>query len=162
MARPRPGGFAYAGADADALLAEIALVRSAGADGVVCGVLAPGGAVDLPLLRRCVAAAHPLPVTFHRAFDELRDQEAGLEELVEAGVSRVLTSGGAATAVEGIPQLRRLVDAARGRIVVMAGGGVRPANVARVVGETGVAEVHARATDDPGRPGLLRRALLEV
>jgi copper homeostasis protein len=93
-----------------------------------------------------VKAASGLPVTFHRAFDLTPNLLEALEQLIEAGVSRVLTSGAAATALEGVDAISRLVDRARGRITVMAGGGVRENNVGEIIARTGVSEIHARIT----------------
>jgi copper homeostasis protein len=91
---------------------------------------------------RLIDAAGPLPVTFHRAFDRLRDQPGAIETLTELGVARVLTSGGAQTAIEGTTRLAELVRVSAGRIVILAGGGVRASGVCRLVAETGVGEVH--------------------
>jgi copper homeostasis protein len=85
-----------------------------------------------------------MPVTFHRAFDATADLSEALEMLIDAGISRVLTSGGATTALEGADRISGLVDKARGRIVVMAGGGIREHNVLEVIARTGVTEIHAR------------------
>jgi len=100
-----------------------------------------------------VDAAHGVPVTFHRAFDFARDFEASLEALVDAGVQRVLSSGGAPTAVEGVTALADLVRQAGSRLTVIAGGGVREENVRNVVSLSGVKEVHVRLTRlaDPGK-----------
>jgi copper homeostasis protein len=93
-------------------------------------------------------AADGLPVTFHRAFDSSSDPSQALEMLIDLGVSRVLTSGGAPTAIQGSDVIARLVDKADDRIVVMAGGGIREHNVREVIARTGVAEVHGRMIDE--------------
>jgi copper homeostasis protein len=98
-------------------------------------------------------------VTFHRAFDRVPDLFDALETLVDLGVSRVLTSGGAASAVEGLSELRDLVEAAEERIGILAGGGVRFQNVEEIVEETGVIEVHARCEGLAERIRLIRSAL---
>ena len=123
---------------------DIELARQQGARGIVTGVLDEDGGIDVATTRELVAAATGLPVTFHRAFDYTSNLSRGLEKLIDAGVSRVLTSGGAATALEGADAIARLVDQARGRIAVMAGGGIREHNVREVIARTGVNEVHAR------------------
>lgn len=158
MVRERAGSFACTVAEVDAMVTRIAEVRAGGADGVVCGVLTADGAVDLPAMRRLVSAAAPLPVTFHRAFDEVADVSAALEALVSLGVARVLSGGGRGAAIDHVAPLRSLVTQAAGRITVMAGGAVRPQNVLALVRETGVTEVHARMDDDPARARALREA----
>ncbi|MFN2317731.1 MAG: copper homeostasis protein CutC [Gemmatimonadales bacterium] len=125
---------------------EIAAARHAGADGVVCGVLGRDRSLDVPAMRGLMAAARGLTVTVHRAFDRVPDQLAVLEELVLLGVDRILTSGGAPTAPPGADRLRTLVHAARGRIGIIAGGGVRAENVRSMLAATGVPEVHAHLT----------------
>ncbi|WP_432523137.1 copper homeostasis protein CutC [Kineococcus sp. SYSU DK006] len=150
LVRPRAGDFTCSPAEVDVQLADIAAVRALPAPpgvrlGVVVGPLRADGGVDTALLARFVDAAGDLPVTFHRAFDTLPDLPGALELLVDAGVTRVLTSGGARTAVQGAEVLADLVARAGGRIEVMAGGGVRPANAAALVARTGVDAVHLRA-----------------
>ncbi|MEZ0491717.1 copper homeostasis protein CutC [Kineococcus sp. TBRC 1896] len=150
LVRPRAGNFTYSVAETDTQLADIAAVRSLSAPpdvrlGVVVGPLRADGTVDTDLLRRLVAAAGDLPVTFHRAFDTLADLSGALETLIDAGVTRVLTSGGARTALEGVDVLAGLVAHAGDRIEVMAGGGVRACNAAELVARTGVPAVHLRA-----------------
>lgn len=162
MVRERPGSFACTAAEVDAMVARITEVRAAGADGIVCGVLAADGAVDLPAMRQLVTAASPLPVTFHRAFDEATDPRAALESLVALGVTRVLTAGGRGPASAHLDDLAWLVAQAAGRITVMAGGSIRPENVAALVRATGVTEVHARMDDQPERARDLRRACYSV
>ena len=144
--RPRGGGFVYSETEMDVMRRDIAVVRSLGADGVVIGPLGPDGAVHTSHTAALVDAAHGLPVTFHRAFDFAPDLGAALDALVSAGVQRVLSSGAAPTAHEGIPMLKSLVDRAGDRIVVMAGGSIRDENVRAIVSATGVREVHVRLT----------------
>jgi len=142
MVRPRPGDFVYARAEIETMLAELARLRGAGAAIAVLGALTPSGAIDREALRELVAGARPMAVTFHRAFDEVPDPLAALEELVELGVERVLTAGGAPDAFLGRRALRALVLRARGRIAVMAGGGVRASNAAAILADAGVLELH--------------------
>jgi copper homeostasis protein len=144
MIRPRPGDFIYSDNELAASEVEIDDLAACGAAGFVLGVLRPDRTVDVQATTRLVARAHGLPVTFHRAFDRTPDTVAALEDIISAGVSRVLTSGGASTAAEGTAALADLVRRSRDRVVIMAGGGVRPHNVAEIVARTGVNEVHAR------------------
>jgi copper homeostasis protein len=143
--RPRGGGFVYSDAELDVMRRDIVAARGLGADGVVIGPLMPNGTVDEERARALVEAAGDLPVTFHRAFDFAPDLSAALETLVALGVTRVLTSGGAPTAREGVAAIAALVRQAGDRLVIMAGGGVRAENVAEVIG-AGVREVHVRLT----------------
>ncbi len=142
MVRPSPGTFVVSHADRATMRREIEAVKRAGAGGVVLGAITECGDVDAALVRELVAVARPLQVTFHRAFDRVRDRTRALDALLELGIDRVLTSGGAPDAESGIPALKELVERARRRIIVMAGGRVRAHNAARIVRETGVFEIH--------------------
>lgn len=146
MVRPRGGDFCYDDGEFDAMRRDVVLLREHGADGIVTGVLGPGGDVDAERLRELVAAARPLPVTFHRAFDCVRDPEAALATLIATGVVRVLTSGQAATAAAGAAAIARHVRWCAGRLTVVAGAGVRADGVRALVETTGVREVHLSAT----------------
>ncbi len=168
MIRPRGGGFVYSDAERDVMRRDVVVARELGADGLVIGGLRPDDSVDFALVRFLMEAAHELPVTFHRAFDFTPDLEASLELLADAGVQRVLSSGGAATAADGATVLADLVRRAGSRLVAMAGGGVREDNVRSVVSVSGVHEVHVRLTrltdtrEPSGRRGLrVRKPLPE-
>jgi copper homeostasis protein len=145
IVRPRAGDFLYSAGELAVMRRDILAAKELGADGVVLGVLTPDGTVDEERTAELVALARPMAVTFHRAFDLTRDPLEALDAVARAGADRVLTSGGAATAEEGIPVLAALVRRAVGRPVVMAGGGITGERVGRIVRETGVREVHARA-----------------
>jgi len=142
--RPRAGSFVYTGVEVEAMLRQARQARTLRAHGVVVGALDAKGEVDASVVAALAREAHPLAVTFHRAFDRVPDQCAALEVLVSLGVSRVLTSGGAPTAVKGLDAIARHVRDAGDRIVIMAGGGVRSHNVRHIVERTGVREVHGR------------------
>jgi copper homeostasis protein len=152
LVRPRGGDFCYMAREIDAMAADVADAVALGAAGVVSGVLGPDGAVDRAAVAELVAAAGDREFTFHRAIDACADPVAAVEVLAGLGVRRVLTSGGAPTALAGAAVIAELVRRA-GPVAVMAGGGVRPDNVAEVVGRTGVADVHAA----PRRPVRGRR-----
>jgi copper homeostasis protein len=117
----------------------------------VIGILDERGNVDQAHTRELVARAAGTPVTFHRAFDEVRDQSAALEALVDAGIARVLTGGGPGPAIDGVDRLSELVTQSAGRIVIMAGGKVRGHSARAIVANSGVSEVHARCELDPAR-----------
>ena len=142
MVRARPGPFLVDEAGLSLLERHCAEQRAAGARGLVLGILDDRSAVDVAATARLVRAARPCVVTFHRAFDRVPDRSAALEALIGLGIERVLTSGGAADAYLGRAALRTLVEAAAGRIVVMAGGGVRPHNWRAIVAASGVPELH--------------------
>lgn len=143
MVRPRGGPFVYTPPEIAAMREDVQRARALGARGIVTGALTPTGDVDTHAMRVLVEAAGPLSTTFHRAFDLTRDRHGALEALIALGIARVLTSGGAATAVEGAGEIATLTRQAAARIVVMAGGGIRAHNVAAVVARSGVTEVHA-------------------
>jgi copper homeostasis protein len=142
MVRARTGDFVCREGELDLLSASIDDLRAVGVAGVVLGLLDGAGRVDRARTAALVARARPLAVTFHRAFDHARDLEEALDELIELGIERVLTSGSAPSAFEGRAALARLVERAAGRIVVMAGGGVRDHNAAEIAREGGVRELH--------------------
>lgn len=145
MIRPRGGDFAYDAGDVAAMADDIRAAAAAGAHGVVFGALRPDATIDAGIMRRLIDVARPLPVTCHKAIDATRDPIEALEALLALGVDRVLTSGGADTAVSGAATIARMVARAGDALVVMAGGGVRATNVAAIVQQTGVREVHAKA-----------------
>lgn len=162
MIRPRGGGFVYSDAERDVMHRDVVVARGLGADGVVIGGLRRDGTVDLALVRALVDAADGLPVTFHRAFDLTPSLAESLVSLVDAGVQRILTSGGALTAAEGATALADLVRQAGSRVVVMAGGGVREENVRELVAVSGVREVHVRLTRVTSAGELAGRRELRV
>lgn len=154
LVRSRPGGFTYTRSEIERMADDIARLRelTSGTEdrvGFVVGCLTADGAVDVAHLRRLVSAADGRPVTFHRAFDEVHDQVGHLLTLAEAGVSRVLTTGGDPRLAD-VRQLRRLVAAAPAGITILASGGLRAGNVAAVAAACGAREVHMRAPDGRG------------
>ena len=151
MVRPRGGGFAYSPAEVEAMLADVARARDLGASGIVTGALDHLGHIDVAVTERLVAAARPLHVTFHKAFDTLADLPGALELLAGLGVARVLTSGGAPTAAAGAATIAALVQQAGSRIEIVAGGSVSGASVVSLVRDTGVTEIHARCEADGAR-----------
>ena len=153
LVRPRGGDFVYSEDEILETLEGIKMCKSlfvndsAGlthhVNGVVIGALRPDGQVDMAAMRRLVDAARPLQVTFHRAFDECADVDRALEDVIALGCDRLLTSGHAPDAFEGRFTLARLVRRAAGRIVILAGCGVRPRNIAAIASVSGAPEFHS-------------------
>jgi copper homeostasis protein len=146
IVRPRGGGFVHTADELGVMRLDIEAAKMLGADGIVIGVLTKDARVDVEQLRVLVAQAGELPVTFHRAFDLTRDTGEALESLMQCGVKRVLTSGGATTALEGVEAIGTLVRRASGQITIMAGGGIREETVQEIVHRSRVSEVHVRGT----------------
>ncbi|KKB11932.1 copper homeostasis protein CutC [Devosia geojensis] len=143
MIRPRGGDFVFDEREAGIMLTDIEAARAAGLAGVVLGASRPDGALDRDLLARLVGAADGLGTTLHRAIDMAPDIDAALETAVSLGFERILTSGGARSAMDGLPALARLHDKAGSRISIMAGSGVRAGNVADLLAAVPLTEVHA-------------------
>jgi copper homeostasis protein len=143
--RPRGGDFLYNEDEFAAMRGDIDAAKAAGAAGVVIGLLDAQGRVDEARTAALIAAARPLSVTFHRAFDVSRDPFASLDALIRLGVDRLLTSGQEPGVVEGAPLIRRLIGHAAGRIIVMPGGDITPRNAARIAADTGAEEFHFAA-----------------
>lgn len=156
LVRPRGGGFVYDSDELETTAADIRFAREAGAAGVVVGAIDEVGRVDAAAVERFVAAAEGLDVTFHRAFDLLPDPLAAAETLVELGVTRILTSGGAVRSIDGIETLRSLAQRFSGRLQIMAGGGVRVQDIHALLA-AGVDAVHLSARQPiegpPSGPG---------
>jgi len=147
LIRPRTGDFLYTSDELDVMERDIRVARSLHVDGIVAGALTTDGDVDEAAMRCILDAARPMEVTFHRAFDFVRDQDEALDTLLELEVDRVLTSGGASTALQGAESLARLNLRAGSELTVMAGGSITPTNVGEVVRRSGVREVHLRAAE---------------
>ncbi len=143
LLRPRAGDFLYSAAELDIMRRDLETARQAGAAGIVIGFLTPAGSVDGKRTREFVRRARPLAVTFHRAFDLAADPAAGLQALLACGVDNLLTSGGSQSAAAGWESIAALAQAARGRIELLAGGGVTAANARSLVERAGVRWLHA-------------------
>lgn len=143
MIRPRSGDFVFGRADADVMKHDIDAARDAGVSGVVLGASLANGALDTALLQELCAHAQGLDTTLHRAIDVVPDFTEAVEAAVSLGFSRILTSGGARSALEGIDQLEAMIGVARGRISIMPGAGVRPHVVADILQRLTISEIHA-------------------
>jgi copper homeostasis protein len=158
MIRPRAGDFVYSGSHLWAMTARMALVRPLAPAAFVFGVLTPDRRIDTAAAEKLVSACGPVPAVFHRAFDDVEDKQAGLEELIRLGFTRVLTSGGAGGVPEHLPTLRSLVEQANGRIQVTPGGGVRADAAAGVVQFTRCEHLHGSFSEPHGRRRRTSRA----
>jgi len=142
LIRPRPGDFVYSAREFSAMRKAIQNAKDLKMNGIVVGILEGNSRIDVARTRELVELAHPLPVTFHRAFDESRSWQDSLEAVIQTGAKRLLTSGCRPKATDGLSTLARLVKRAGDRLSVMPGGGITPANVVRVVRATSAREVH--------------------
>ena len=145
MIRPRSCDFLYTSDELEMMHRDIRTARELGAPGVVLGVLTASGEIDQTAMRSLIKEAGSMDVTCHRAVDQVKDIFAAVDTLAELGVKRMLSSGQARTAFEGIDVLAQLVAYSKGRIGIMAGAGVTPANVRQIVTGANVDEVHSAA-----------------
>jgi copper homeostasis protein len=143
MIRPRAGDFVYSAEELAHMHRDIAAAKRLGMDGIVLGPLTKARRVDIEVTQELVKASEPLPVTFHRAFDDAADLDVALEDVIETGAARILTSGGAATAPAGVERLAHLVTAATDRIVILPGSGINASNALQVARQTGTRELHS-------------------
>ena len=145
MIRPRGGDFLYTGPEFEAMCTDVEQCGALGCDGVVIGMLLADGRVDAERCAELVRRAGSMEVTFHRAFDRVKDPLAELETVIELGCTRILTSGLRPNVDLGKAMLRTLVEAADSRIAIMAGSGVRSANVVEIARFTGATAFHSSA-----------------
>ena len=150
MVRPRGGDFVYNDAEFQAMKASIAAFKKLQVQGLVFGILKEDDTLDEARNRLLVALAHPIPCTFHRAFDRVKHWEIALEQIIDCGFSTVLTSGTKANVMEGLHELQAMQQQAGDRITIMPGGGLRSSNVRQIVHATGVHFVHSSAITDGG------------
>ena len=145
MIRPRVGGFCYTQAEMEVMLHDAKLAVEYGADGLVFGILTPGGEVDVDRCKRIIELARGRQTVFHRAFDVTPDPLKALDQLIDLGFTRVLTSGQEKTAPEGIELIRRLIVHAGDRIEILPGSGLRPHNIRAFVEKIKATQVHFSA-----------------
>lgn len=143
LIRPRGGDFCYTEVEFDTILSDIAFCREQGIPGIVIGFLKEDLSVDADKCQRALKEAGPMQVTFHRAFDRCKDWQMALEQIIDCGFHRILTSGQQATAPQGADTLANIVKQAQGRITILAGSGVGSDNVTDLIRHTHVDEVHA-------------------
>lgn len=143
--RPRGGDFLYSDDEFEMMKADISICKQLGCDGVVIGILHPDGSIDKKRCSQLVALAYPMGVTFHRAFDRTNNLPQALEDVIEIGCERILTSGGVPNAADGAGTLARLIEQASGRIIIMPGSGVRAGTIKELAEKTGATEFHSSA-----------------
>ncbi len=147
MIRPRGGDFLYSRQEFAVMERDIEEAKRLKVMGVVLGLLTEDGKIDRSRTARLIQRARPLKVTFHRAFDMADDPMEALKALIDLGVDRLLTSGQAPTAPEGTTLLKQLINTAKGKLIIMPGGGLTEDNIAQVVAETGATECHATGSN---------------
>ena len=141
--RPRGGDFLYNKDEFEIMKNDIKLCNELGCEGIVIGLLNMDGTIDMTRTSELIELAYPLDVTFHRAFDRCKDPFAALEELIEIGCQRILTSGQKPTVSEGVDLIAELNKKADDRIVIMPGSGVRKDNIKMLAEKTGCIEFHS-------------------
>ncbi len=144
--RPRGGDFFYDDDEFIMMKTEILLCKELGCEGVVFGMLKQDGSIDKERCKQLVALAYPLSVTFHRAFDRAVNPFEALEDIIQTGCERILSSGHKPVAEEGAQLLDELIRQANDRIIIMPGSGIRAANIAEVARKTGAREFHSSAS----------------
>ncbi len=162
LIRPREGNFVYNEAEVESMIRDIRLAKRLGANGVVIGALKPDGSIDEETIRYLVEAAKGLSITFHRAFDVCSQPLEALEQIIALGCHRLLTSGQAATAEQGIPLIKQLVELAGERLSIMPGSGVNPENACKILSETGAKEIHGSLRKDGHTDAELVRAVVNA
>jgi copper homeostasis protein len=147
MLRPHDRGFVYDTRTQHLLLDDCHALLASGVDGIACGALQADGKVEAGFLRKIARICENKELVMHRAFDQVTDQRASLEQLIDCGVSRVLTSGGAAHVEAGMDRLRELILWAGDRIEVLPGGGVNSGNAQRLMQSTNCGQLHGTFRD---------------
>jgi copper homeostasis protein len=145
MIRPRGGDFLYNDDEFEIIKKDVKLCKEIGCEGVVFGLLNNDGTIDKQRTSRLIELAYPMGVTFHRAFDRVRDGFEAMETLIDIGCERILTSGLKPNVTEGTEHLAQLVKTADERIIIMPGSGVRSSNISQLAQQTGAVEFHTSA-----------------
>ncbi|ESO94969.1 hypothetical protein LOTGIDRAFT_117637 [Lottia gigantea] len=145
MIRPRGGDFLYDDDEFEVMKQDIIEFKKVKADGFVFGILKIDGTVDVERCAELLGMIRPFPATFHRAIDMCMKPLIELDDIIKLGFERVLTSGGAQTALDGAPLIREMVSKAAARIIVMPGGGINSNNIDRILLQTGAKEFHCSA-----------------
>lgn len=141
--RPRGGDFLFTKDEFDIMLQDVLVCKQLGCDGVVIGLLNMDGSIDVVRTEQLVEAAYPMSVTFHRAFDRCKEPFVALEQLIDLGCERILTSGQQPNVTDGVERVAELNKKAGGRIIIMPGSGVRKENIKMLAEKTGCVEFHS-------------------
>jgi copper homeostasis protein len=157
MIRLRGGDFLYSDEEFEIMKQDISFVKSSGADGIVSGILNPDGTVDRKRMQILADLARPMQITFHRAFDMTADPFRAMDDLIDIGVDRILTSGQQRNALEGAPLIRNLIGAAADRIIIVPGGGIKEHNLEEVMNATDAEEFHMCLMKSVPSPMRFRR-----
>ncbi len=145
MIRPRGGDFLYSDEEFEIMKTDIKLCKQLGCDGVVFGMLNADGTIDKKRMSTLIELAYPLGVTIHRAFDRTADACQALEDVIEIGCERILTSGQKPNVMDGTELIVKLIQQAGERIIIMPGSGLKSTNVAELATKTGATEFHTSA-----------------
>jgi copper homeostasis protein len=148
MIRPRGGDFLYSDDEFEIMKADIKICKELGCDGIVIGVLNKDGSIDKKRCQELIVLAYPLGVTFHRAFDRTNDPLKALEDIIEIGCERILTSGLQPKAADGTQIIKELIAQADDRIIIMPGSGVTAENIISLAENTGAVEFHSSSSMD--------------
>jgi len=157
LIRPRGGNFVYNDTEFETVINDIHICGKAGCDGIATGILHSDGSIDTGRMKNLVDIAHEygMSVTFHRAFDRSNDLFKSMEDIIAVHCDRILTSGGCKTALEGASVIKNLIEKSAGRIIIMPGAGITPANAQNLIFQTRAGEIHGTFIDkDTGRTTL--------
>ena len=149
MIRCKGGSFVYSQMEKELMAEDIKICKDLGCKGVVFGMLNENDELDVETLKHFMNLSSGMEVTFHRAFDRVKNPIDALEQIIQAGCSRILTSGQASTASEGIGFIKELVSIAENRIIIMPGSGIRSNNILQVLQDSGTKEIHSSALKNP-------------
>lgn len=152
MIRPRGGNFTYNEAEFAQMQADIMFCKECGIDGFVFGILQEDNTLNIAQNTCLVQLANPLPCTFHRAFDGIKDKSLALTQVIDCGFQRILTSGGEGNAKDFLPQLAQLMQQAQNRIIIMPGGGIRSHDIATIHTAIQANEYHSAAIETGDLP----------
>jgi len=143
--RPRGGDFLYSQHEYESMKLDVLMVKKLNYPGLVLGILKADGTIDIERTKSLVDLASPMEVTFHRAFDRCKDPLNAIEDIISAGCKRILTSGQVPHAADSLPMIKKLIQKANNRIIIMPGSGVRSNNIKETMVVTGASEMHSSA-----------------
>lgn len=162
MIRPRAGGYIYSDDEFNGMLFQVRQFHAAGADGFVVGFFKSEQEIHAEQLKKFIAACNDKPVTFHRSFDQLNNWKTGIDSLVKAGCSRLLTSGNGSGAVEGRFRIAEMMQHAGESLIILPGGGIRPGNVDDLFAVCQPSEIHSAALQINGSEVVDESMLIEL